>query len=56
LRLPKETQPTYLINPFELHYFKVSAENFIAIDTKGSENKLLLISLDKFQSIRYQQA
>lgn len=35
VRLPKETQPTYLINPFGLHYSEVSAENLIAINTNG---------------------
>jgi ribulose-5-phosphate 4-epimerase/fuculose-1-phosphate aldolase len=35
VRLPNETQPTYLINPFGLHYSEVSAENLIAINTNG---------------------
>ena len=37
VRLPKETQPTYLINPFGLHYSEVSAENLIAINTNGQK-------------------
>ena len=35
VRLPNEKQPTYLINPFGLHYSEVSAENLIAIDIHG---------------------